>query len=187
MKGDTTSEWSGNSVESLDFRSQRLTQTVMKGTYKGQVVALKNFCRPSMDIGRLLKKEMKTMRTLRHDNLNSFIGAHVDDEHIIVVTEYCSKGSLQDVLVNENVKLDRMFIASLIMDLIRAMIFIHGSELNSHGNLKSSNCLVNSRWLLQVSDYGLDEIRRENYKMQDESYRYKRKSFMIIIIIILIL
>ena len=35
------------------------------------------------------------MKDLRHDNVNQFIGACVDPPNILLVIEYCSKGSLQ--------------------------------------------------------------------------------------------
>ena len=70
-------------------------------------------------------KEMKLMRDLRHDNVNSFIGACVEmsaDLHsITLITEYCAKGALNDILENMDIKLDPMFISSLIHDLIKVI------------------------------------------------------------------
>ena len=35
------------------------------------------------------------MKELNHDNLNGFIGAGIESPTIFIVTNYCSKGSLQ--------------------------------------------------------------------------------------------
>ena len=35
---------------------------------------------------------------------------------------------------------------SLISDIVKGLSFIHTSELQCHGNLKSSNCVVDGRW-----------------------------------------
>lgn len=35
------------------------------------------------------------------------------------------------------------------------MCHLHASWLTSHGSLKSSNCLVDSRWTVKISGYGL--------------------------------
>ena len=36
----------------------------------------------------------------------------------------------------------------------QGMEFLHKSNLRSHGNLKSSNCVIDSRWVLKITDYG---------------------------------
>lgn len=66
---------------------------------------------------------------------------------------------MQDVLENEDVKLDNMFIASLIADIIRGMIYLHESPLKYHGSLCSSNCLIDSRWVVKLSDFGLQAFK----------------------------
>lgn len=47
------------------------------------------------------------------------IGACVEPMRILLVTDYCAKGSLYDIIENEDIKLDNLFIASLINDLIK--------------------------------------------------------------------
>jgi serine/threonine protein kinase len=101
------------------------------------------------------------MKDLRHENLNPFIGACVEPQRICIVSEYCTRGSLKDILNNDDVTLDNMFIASLIFDIIRGIIYLHDSYIGFHGNLKASNCLVDSRWVLRLADFGLQGFKSD--------------------------
>lgn len=88
--------------------------------FRGVVVRIKELkWSRKRDISRDIMKEMRLLRDLRHDNINSFIGACVEPMRILLVTDYCAKGSLYDIIENEDIKLDDLFIASLIHDLIK--------------------------------------------------------------------
>uniref|UniRef100_A0A673C9K1 Guanylate cyclase n=1 Tax=Sphaeramia orbicularis TaxID=375764 RepID=A0A673C9K1_9TELE len=97
------------------------------------------------------------LRDMRHENLNLFLGLFFDSGIFGVVTEHCSRGSLEDLLSNEDVRLDWMFKSSLLMDLIRGMKYLHHRGI-IHGRLKSRNCVVDGRFVLKVTDYGFNEI-----------------------------
>ncbi|CAL1527410.1 unnamed protein product, partial [Lymnaea stagnalis] len=150
----STSQSSLISFSDIDMR-QLFTHV---GIYKGAIVAVRKVNKTHIELTRSVKKELKTVRELRHDNVNPFIGACVEPPHIYIVSNYCSKGSLQDILENEDIQLDSMFIASLVLDIIKGMTYLHASEVMSHGKLKSSNCVVDSRWVLKITDYGLHEF-----------------------------
>lgn len=96
---------------------------------------------------------------MHHENIITFIGASVDHGAVAILTTYCARGSLEDVLANEDLNLDNMFVSSLVSDILKGLIYLHDSEIISHGNLRSSNCLVDSRWVCQISDFGLHEFK----------------------------
>ncbi|XP_062867316.1 retinal guanylyl cyclase 2-like [Trichomycterus rosablanca] len=99
----------------------------------------------------------KLMKDIRHENLNQFLGFFHDRGVFAIVTEFCSRGSLEDLLRNEDVKLDWMFKSSLLMDLIKGMKYLHHRGV-CHGRLKSRNCVVDGRFVLKVTDFGYNEV-----------------------------
>lgn len=49
------------------------------------------------------------------------------------------------------------------------MHYLHSTDIRSHGNLKSSNCVVDSRFVLKIADFGLHSLRKSN---SDEDSEY---------------
>uniref|UniRef100_A0A0M3IWE9 guanylate cyclase n=1 Tax=Ascaris lumbricoides TaxID=6252 RepID=A0A0M3IWE9_ASCLU len=94
--------------------------------YKGAVVAIKElgYSRKPRELTRSTKLEMRIMRQLHHDNINSFMGIVVCQSSILMVREFCAKSSLMDILRNRDLKLDHLFIASFVEDLVKVLICI---------------------------------------------------------------
>ncbi|KAL5267604.1 hypothetical protein ACHWQZ_G004597 [Mnemiopsis leidyi] len=100
--------------------------------------------------------EFKQVRELTHQNLNPYIGSCVEvPDNFFLASVYFRKGSLQDVLSDSNLKLDDMFKMSFIFDICKGMQAIHNSPIKFHGRLKSCNCVIDSHWVLKITDYGL--------------------------------
>ena len=76
-----------------DFRYATIYTRI--GFYKGRICAIKKYESSYLDINRSIKKELKCVKDLRHDNLNPFIGSCVETNNICIVSEYCPRGSLR--------------------------------------------------------------------------------------------
>ncbi|XP_024133094.1 retinal guanylyl cyclase 2 [Oryzias melastigma] len=126
--------------------------------YEGDWVWLKKFEEGQFkEVKQSTTKIFTKMKDLRNENVNPFLGFFSDCSMFAVVTEHCSRGSLQDLLRNEDVKLDWMFKSSLLLDLIKGMKYLHHRDF-PHGRLKSRNCIVDGRFVLKITDYGFNEL-----------------------------
>ena len=91
-------------------------------------------------------------RELEHTNLCKFIGASIDIPYVYILTEYCPKGSLYDVLQNDDIPLNWSFRISFATDIARGMAYMHSRKLY-HGRLKSSNCCIDDRWTIKITGF----------------------------------
>uniref|UniRef100_A0A8C1JVU5 Guanylate cyclase n=1 Tax=Cyprinus carpio TaxID=7962 RepID=A0A8C1JVU5_CYPCA len=142
--------------------------------YKGNITAIKYVNKKRIELTRKVLFELKHMRDVQNEHLTRFIGACIGPPNICILTEYCPRGSLQDLMESEGITLDWMFRYSLINDIVKGMAFLHNSVIVSHGNLKSSNCVVDSRFVLKITDYGLESFRKET-NLEDVHALYARK------------
>lgn len=58
---------------------------------------------------------------------------------------------------------------------LQGMLFLHNSVIFSHGKLKSSNCVVDNRFVLKITDYGLSSFRSESDAASDAHAYYARE------------
>uniref|UniRef100_A0A0K0FCE8 Guanylate cyclase n=1 Tax=Strongyloides venezuelensis TaxID=75913 RepID=A0A0K0FCE8_STRVS len=122
----------------------------------------------------LRKKDMLHLRQLRmldNENINKFIGFCLDGPVLMSFWRYCSRLSFLDILTNDNlnINIDGFFIYSLVKDTVEGLNALHNSSIGVHGNLSSKNCLLDERWQVKLSDFGLPFIRcYEKHTVNDQ-------------------
>src|SRR4051794_4321390 len=96
---------------------------------------------------------------MEHENLNKFYGISFNQQNeLIVLWLLCPRGSLEDALFNEELKISRNFQVSFAKDVVKGLTFIHNSNLKYHGALYLQNCLVDGNWTVKLTNFITEEI-----------------------------
>jgi len=53
------------------------------------------------------------------------------------------------------------------------MAYLHNSDIKSHGRLKSTNCVVDNRFVLKITDFGIHQLRASDIQQDDEHAHYR--------------
>ncbi|KAK2899468.1 hypothetical protein Q8A73_012597 [Channa argus] len=150
----------------------RKTLFTYTGIYDGRTVAIKRIQTKTFSLSKTIRLEVTQVRELDHPNLCKFIGGCVEVPNVAIVTEYCPKGSLNDVLLNEEIPLNWGFRFSFAADIARGMSYLHQHRI-CHGRLKSLNCVIDDRWVCKITDYGLRTYRREDVAEPLSTYQQR--------------
>ncbi|XP_069848243.1 LOW QUALITY PROTEIN: guanylyl cyclase C-like, partial [Dipodomys merriami] len=96
-------------------------------------------------------------------NLTKFYGTTRLDARVFAVIECCERGSLREVLDDaisypDGTFMDWEFKISVLYDIAKGMSYLHASKVEVHGRLKSTNCVVDSRMVVKITDFGCNSI-----------------------------
>ncbi|OQV20225.1 Atrial natriuretic peptide receptor 1 [Hypsibius exemplaris] len=132
----------------------------LTGTYNQNTISLVVLPEGEFRVTARLVSELRTIHSMRHQNLQKIVGVVVGVQNVCIYKagEWCSRGSLDDVLENDGIKLDWAFKYSLIKDIAEGISYIHSSVIVSHGFLSAMTCLVDSRFVIKISDFGITEL-----------------------------
>ena len=133
--------------------------TVRVGKFRGNRVAAKCLHRQIVSAHnvRLFTREMNMAANARHPNLLQFIGATLDNQEPIIVTELMPT-SLRRVM-EEGTRLTHLQIVSVAHQVALALNYLHLTQPEAiiHRDVSSSNVLLKPlplSWIAKLSDYG---------------------------------
>ncbi|KAK9756008.1 hypothetical protein RND81_01G066600 [Saponaria officinalis] len=114
-------------------------------------------------------EEVRKLASLRHKNILSPLAYHYRKEEKLIVYEYVAKGSLHFLLHGDrgisHAELNWPRRLKIIKGTIEGLSYLH-TQLASydlpHGNLKSSNILINLQNEPLISDYGFNAMTNPN-------------------------
>ncbi|CAJ0602166.1 unnamed protein product [Cylicocyclus nassatus] len=117
--------------------------------------------RRPITFNRTDKKLLCSMKQAVHDNTNPFLGICFNEkEEVLIVWKFCSRGSLQDIIYNDNIALDQKFHGAFIRDILNGLEYLHAS-IGYHGALSTWSCLIDRSWMIKLTDYGIaDAVER---------------------------
>src|SRR5207244_2806309 len=100
---------------------------VFKATWRGTVVAVKKVDtrKVSEDIVEEFCQEAEIMRRLRHPSLTLFMGVSLEHPHLCIVTEFVNRGSLFDILHDEQSGITWQKALHIAVDVAQGMTYLH--------------------------------------------------------------
>ncbi|XP_074681495.1 guanylyl cyclase C [Strix aluco] len=158
-----TGETSHVSLKIDEDKRRDTTQRLRQGKYDKKVVILKDLKNSDGNFSEKQKIELNKLLQIDYYNLTKFYGTVKIDTMIFGVIEYCERGSLRDVL-NDKISypdgtfMDWEFKISVMYDIAKGMSYLHSSKTEVHGRLKSSNCVVDNRMVVKITDFGCNSI-----------------------------
>uniref|UniRef100_A0A8D1F7Z4 Guanylate cyclase n=1 Tax=Sus scrofa TaxID=9823 RepID=A0A8D1F7Z4_PIG len=117
-----------------DDRRRDTIQRLRQCKYDKKRVILKDLKHNDGNFTEKQKIELNKLLQIDYYNLTKFYGTVKLDSMIFGVIEYCERGSL------------------------RGMSYLHSSKTEVHGRLKSTNCVVDSRMVVKITDFGCNSI-----------------------------
>lgn len=131
--------------------------TVYFAEWCGAAVAVKKLRQmPDMELQRqVFLEETTIMSKLRHPNVVQLLAACFQPD-LMLVMEFCARGSLSQVIAAQSVELDDFRRLKMALDIARGLLYLHTRRPPIiHRDIKPLNILVTEDLVCKISDFGM--------------------------------
>lgn len=111
----------------------------------GSIVAIKKFLETDNDkaVKKIATREIKILKTLRHENLVNLIEVCRRNRRIYLVFEFIEQNLLEEI-ERSKIGLGEMKTKEIMFQVVRGVDFMHSNNI-IHRDIKPENILVNSK------------------------------------------
>uniref|UniRef100_A0A151UDI4 non-specific serine/threonine protein kinase n=1 Tax=Cajanus cajan TaxID=3821 RepID=A0A151UDI4_CAJCA len=128
----------------------------------GMAVAIKKLNSESTQGFQEWQSEVNFLGRLSHPNLVKLLGYCWDDDQLLLVYEFMSKGSLDYHLFRRNPNIEPLSWSTrfkIAIGAARGLAFLHASEKQViYRDFKASNILLDGNYNAKISDFGLAKL-----------------------------
>ncbi|ROW11087.1 hypothetical protein VMCG_00974 [Cytospora schulzeri] len=127
-------------------------------------------------IATQIKDEMRVLEAVDHPNVVSYYGIEVHRDRVYIFMEFCSGGSLANLLEHGRIE-DEQVIMVYALQLLEGLAYLH--EVNiAHRDIKPENVLLDHNGIIKYVDFGAAKViaRQGRTLMQDMSATKPNKS-----------
>uniref|UniRef100_A0A8C5GWQ2 Guanylate cyclase n=1 Tax=Gouania willdenowi TaxID=441366 RepID=A0A8C5GWQ2_GOUWI len=154
---------------------------IRRAFYDKKIMILKELKNSDGNFNKAQKIELNALLHIDYYNLTKFYGTVKLKQGVFGVFEYGERGSLRYVLNNlvsypEGTFMDWEFKISVMYDIAKGMSYLHASAIQVHGRLKSTNCVVDNRMVVKITDFGCNSFLSHDLWIAPEHLRHEGTS-----------
>ncbi|XP_017338107.1 guanylyl cyclase C isoform X1 [Ictalurus punctatus] len=136
-------------------------QKIRRARYDKKIVILKELKHSDGYFSERQRIALNALLQIDYYNLIKFYGTVKIDHEVLGVFEYGERGSLRYVLNDrisypEETFMDWEFKISVMYDIAKGMSYLHASNIEVHGHLKSTNCVTDNRMVVKITGFGFN-------------------------------